>query len=112
MNPDDIHKWEFIKEDKYHETWRSEYCGEIQVQKALAEHIRNQSLHHQLQKAREESRWQTIDELKFISDKLNELDFTRILYQYEMSRQRNRSELYQDKQADHLPDRPLNYERE
>lgn len=47
---EDIHKWEFLKEDKYHETWRSEYCGEIQVQKALADHIR----HHQLQKARTE----------------------------------------------------------
>ena len=52
-------------------------------------------LHQELQKAREESRWQTVDELQFISETLNELDWSRIKYQYEMSRHRNQSELDQ-----------------
>lgn len=58
--------------------------------------IRDTYWKEQLQKVRKESRWQTIDELKFISDQLGELDFARILYQYEMSRHRDKSELDQD----------------
>lgn len=38
------HNWQWVSADKYHITYRSEYCGEVQVYNDLKKHLEKEVL--------------------------------------------------------------------
>ena len=97
-----------------------EYIGDLlqtgEYRKAVT------TLHHQLQKARQEWLREEIERLEGMkklvkepcSDSYNMRDWGNKCFNQAIQtiQDRYQAELDQDKQEDHLPDRPLNYERE